>query len=73
MNCWWLRESAMVCADWMKPRTRSEYFSIFISCLQSVCGPLCGAGQAKVTDPLCGAGSKLQRIWVLRPILLKAH
>ena len=31
VNCWWLRESAMVCADWMKPRTRSEYFSRFIS------------------------------------------
>ena len=30
VNCWWLRESAMVCADWMKPRTRSEYFSMFI-------------------------------------------
>jgi hypothetical protein len=26
-----LRESAMVCADWMKPRTRSEYFSRFMS------------------------------------------
>ena len=29
-NCWWPLARAIVCADWMKPFTLSEYFSIFI-------------------------------------------
>ena len=46
-------------ADWMKPRTRSEYFSISIPCLQSMSGPLRGAGQAKGDEPALRAVSRL--------------
>ena len=33
VNCWCPSASAKVCADWMKPRTRSVYFSRFHGCV----------------------------------------
>src|SRR5712671_5372479 len=30
-NCWWPSRIASDCADWIKPRARSVYFSIFIA------------------------------------------
>jgi hypothetical protein len=46
-NCWWPSRTASDCADWIKPRARSVYFSIFIAYFpQPAAQP--GARSAKV-------------------------
>src|SRR5258707_10509945 len=50
-NCWCPSRTASDCADWMKPRARSVYFSIFIVLFPSACRLHPGRDQQK-RDPV---------------------
>ena len=56
----------------MKPLTRSEYFSKFISVSHSITGPWCGAGSACGDEPARKPGP-VQRDMGASPEILKAE